>query len=69
MDGEDALGGQDQGSSEMQLEAVIERRCRGTRGLRSSELRDAHRNRNRASLEMHFDAMIDRVWRFTWRPR
>jgi len=34
-----------------------------------SELRDALGDRDRASLEMHWEAVIDRVWRCNWRPR
>jgi hypothetical protein len=33
------------------------------------ELRDTLRGRDRASLEMHWEAVIERVWRCTWRPR
>ena len=33
------------------------------------ELRDALGGRDRASLEMHFDAVIERGWRCNWRPR
>jgi hypothetical protein len=38
---------------------------------RLSELRDplrGHILRDRASLEMHVEAVIERVWRCTWRP-
>jgi len=52
----DALGGRD--------------RC--TWRPRLSELRDALGDRNRrdrASLGMHFDAVIERVWRCNSRPR
>ena len=34
-----------------------------------SELRDAHGGRDWSSLEMHQEAMIERVWRCNWRPR
>jgi hypothetical protein len=37
-----------------------------------SQLRDelgCRDRRDQASLEMHFEAVIKRVWRFTWRPR
>jgi hypothetical protein len=37
-----------------------------------SELRDALGDcdrRDRASLEMHFEAVIERVWRCNWSPR
>jgi len=33
----------------------------------SSELRDALGGRNQASLEMHLEDVIERVWRCTWR--
>jgi len=33
----------------------------------SSELRDILRGRDRASLEMHLEAVIERIWRYTWR--
>jgi len=39
---------------------------------RLSELRDVlggRDRRDRASLEMHFEAVIERVWRCNWRPR
>ena len=36
---------------------------------RLSELRDALGGRDRASLEMHWDGMIELVWRCTGRPR
>jgi len=72
----------------MHLEVVIERMWRHTWRPRSSELIDALRDRDRAGLEMHLEAMavrtwrpgsrkfgdrhleavIDRVWRCTWRP-
>jgi len=47
----------------MYLEAVIERVERCTWKPRSSELRDALGGRDRASLEMQLEAMIDRDWR------
>ena len=50
---EDTLGGRDRPS----LEICI---CR----LWSCELA----GRNRASLEIHLEAIIERVWRCTWRP-
>jgi len=50
-------------NSEMHLEAVIERVSRCTWRLRSSELRDALGGRDRASLEMHLEAMIVRTCR------
>jgi len=31
------------------------------------QLRAAHRGRDRASLEMHLETEIERVWRCTWR--
>jgi hypothetical protein len=34
-----------------------------------SEFGDALGGRDRASLEMHFEAVIERVWRCTLRPR
>jgi len=34
-----------------------------------SELRDALGGRDRASLEMNCEAVIERVWTCTWRPR
>ena len=33
------------------------------------EFGDAPGGRDRASLEIHLEAMIERVWRYTWRPR
>ena len=47
----------------MYLEAVIERVERCTWKPRSSELRDALGGRDRPSLEMQLEAMIDRDWR------
>jgi len=44
---------------EMHSEAVIERVWRCTWRPRSSELRDALGDRDRASLDMHLEAMID----------
>jgi hypothetical protein len=41
------------------LEAVIERIWRCTYSPRSSELRDALAGRDRASLEMHLEAVIE----------
>jgi len=51
-------------NSEMHSEAVIERVWRCTWRPRLSELRDALGGRDRrdqASLEMHFEAVIERV--------
>jgi len=45
-------------SLEMNLEAVIERVWRGNWRPRLSELRDALGGQDRASLEMHFEAMF-----------
>jgi len=45
------------------LEAMMVRTWR----VESCEFRDTLGGCDRASLEMHFDAMIERVWRFTWR--
>jgi len=50
-------------NSEMHLEAVIERVWRCTWRLRSSELRDVLGGRDRASLEMHLEAVIVRTCR------
>jgi len=46
----------------MHLEAVIERVWRCTWRPRSSELRAALGGRDRASLEMHLQAMMERDW-------
>jgi len=51
----DALGGGDQASLEIHMEAMIVQTWKPW----SSELRDALRGRARASWEMHLDAMID----------
>jgi len=48
---------------------VIEKNSRCAWRWQSSELRDALRDRNRATLEMHLEAVIERVWRCIWRPR
>ena len=48
-------------NSEMNLEAVIERVWRCTCRMRLSELRDALGGRDRASFEMHLEAMIMRT--------
>jgi len=45
----------------MHLEAVIERDCRP----QSSEFGDALGGRNRARLEIHLEAVIERVWTST----
>jgi len=64
----------------MHLEAGIVRVWRCTWRQRSSELRDAHGGRDRASSEMHLETedrvnsemhlytVIELVWRCTWRP-
>ena len=41
---------------------------RSTGRLWSSELRDTLGGRNRASLKMHLEAVIEQVWWCTWRP-
>ena len=46
-------------NSEMHWEAVIERVWRCKRRPRLSELRDALRGRDRASLDMHLEAEIE----------
>jgi len=46
-------------NSEMRLEARIERVWRCIWRPRSSELRDALEGRDRASLEMHLEAVIE----------
>jgi len=48
----------------MHLEAVIEQDRICTWRLRSSELRDGFGGRDAASLEMHLEAVIERVWRY-----
>ena len=45
-------------NSEMHCEAVIERVSKCTWRLRWSELRDALRGHDRASLDMHLEAVI-----------
>jgi len=50
------------------LQSVLESNSRGAWKWRSSELRDILRGRDRASLEMHLEAAIERDWRCTWRP-
>jgi len=57
-----SLGGSDQASLEMHLEAVIVQTCR----LYSSEFRDTLGGCDRASWEMHLEAMIEREWSSTW---
>jgi len=49
-------------NSEMHLEAMIEQVWRCISRPRLSELRDALGGRDRASLEMHFEAVIKRGW-------
>jgi len=51
----------------MHLEAGIELVWRCISRPRLSELRDALGGRNRASLEMHLGAVIERDWTSTWR--
>jgi len=51
--------------STIYIEAAIELVWRCTWKPRSSELRDALGGRDRASLEMHLDAVIVRTWRLT----
>jgi len=46
-------------NSELHLEAVIERVWRCTWRPRSSELSAAHGGRDRASLEMHWQAEVE----------
>jgi len=48
-------------SLKMYFEAVIERVWRSTWRLRSSELRDALGGRDRASFEMHLEAMLSEL--------
>ena len=36
--------------------------------MTSSEFEDALEGRDRASWEMHLEAVIVPVWRYTWRP-
>jgi len=50
------------------LQAVLESNSRCAWKWRASELRDILRGRDRASLEMHLEAVIERDWRCTWRP-
>ena len=52
----DAFGGRDR----------VTQRCTWSRA--QVELRDALRGQDQASLEMHLEAMINRVWRCMWRP-
>ena len=47
----------------MHLEAMIVRTCR----TQSSEFGDALGGDDRASLEMHLQAVIERDWTSTWR--
>jgi len=66
---------------EMHLEAMIVWTGRWTRRLRSREFGDALGGRgqvriryslggyDRVNSEMHLKAVIERVWRFTWRQR
>ena len=56
-------------SSELRdtLGAVIEQVWRCIWRQRSSGLRDAFVGRDRSSLEMHLQTMIERDWRSTWR--
>jgi len=49
--------------------AVIVSNTRCAWRWRLRELRDTLGGRDRVSWEMHFEAMIERVWRCTWRPR
>jgi len=49
----------------MHLEAMIERLWRYTSRPRSSEFGDALGGRDRASLEMYLQAVIERVWMST----
>jgi len=51
------------------LQAVLESNSRGPRKWWSSELRDILWGRDRASLEFHLEAVIKRIWWYSWRPR
>jgi hypothetical protein len=55
-------------NTQMHSEALTQgvRRCNSRPRLR--ELRDALRRRDGARLEMHWEAVIERVWRCTGRP-
>jgi hypothetical protein len=55
---EDVLRGRDQATLEMQLETE-----------RSRGLRDELGGCDCASLQMQLEAVIEQVWRCTWRPR
>jgi len=50
------------------LQAVLESNSRCAWKWISTELRDTLQGCDRASLEMHFEALIERVWRCTLRP-
>jgi len=60
-----SLGGSQCVNLEMDLEAVIEWTCRCTGRLWSSEPRDALGGHDPRNL----GAVIERIWRCTWRPR
>ena len=64
----DVLGGRDQASSEMHLEARIEWTQRYTPRPWASEFGDAHWGRDPASLEMQLETDIEWTQRCTWRP-
>jgi hypothetical protein len=49
--------------------SVIKKNSRNTGRWRSSELRGTLPGRDRATLKMHLEAVIKRVWICNWRPR
>jgi len=50
------------------LQAVLESNSRSAWKWRSSELRATLRGCDRATLELHLEEVIERVWRCTWMP-
>jgi len=73
---DDGLGSCIQASLKYTFDAIIVQSCRSwtrkfsdrTWMTRSSELTDALGCHDWASSEMHFNTVMDRVWRCTWRP-
>jgi len=65
----DALGGRDREGLEMHLEAEIEL-LRDTLGGHDRASLEMHvEAKIKLSSEMHLEALIKGVWRYTWRPR
>jgi hypothetical protein len=51
----------------VRLQAVLVSNSRGTGQWQLTELRDTLQGRDRASLEMPLEVVIECIWRYTWR--